>query len=254
MSAALQVSKVTRSFGALRAVSDVSLQIAPGERRAILGTNGAGKTTLFNLIAGDLPPTSGTIRLLDRDVSTLPAFQRARLGISRTYQASRVLRGLPVRDNLFLAVRGVQPHRFSLSRPRANDKHRQRAEQLAEQVGLTARFDTAAGELSHGEQRQLEIGMALAGEPRVMLLDEPAAGLSPTERPALTQLLRRLPAQMTIVLIEHDMDVALSVADRVSVMNEGALIFEGSPGETSASPLVQSLYLGTLGREDAAHH
>ncbi len=254
MNAALQVKGITKLFGALRAVDDVSLQIAPGERRAILGTNGAGKTTLFNLIAGDEFPTQGSIRLFGQDVSALPAFRRTRLGISRTYQSSRVLRGLSVRDNLFLAVRGVQSHRFSLVMPGAGDRHRLRAMELAETVRLSPRLDIVAGELSHGEQRQLEIGMALAGEPRVMLLDEPAAGLSPAERPELTRLLRQLPAEVTIVLIEHDMDVALAVADRVSVMNEGSLIFEGSPQQTSASPLVQSLYLGTIGRDDVEHH
>lgn len=249
---ALLTSGLTKAFGALVAVREVSLNIAAGERRAIIGTNGAGKSTLFNLVAGDFRPSSGTLELFGQDVTPLPAFQRTRLGISRTYQTSRVLSGLSVLDNLYLAVRGVQSARFSMRLPREADACRMRSRALASRVGLAARVDALANELSHGEQRQLEIGLALAGEPRLLLLDEPAAGLSPAERPMLIRMLRELPRDMTMVLIEHDMHVALQVADRVTVMNEGAVVFDGSPQEAAESPLVELLYLGKAGRDHAA--
>jgi branched-chain amino acid transport system ATP-binding protein len=252
MNPALQVDGVTKAFGALVAVRDVSLTVQPGERRAILGTNGAGKTTLFNVIAGDFLPTHGSLRLFGTGVTHLPAYRRTRLGISRTYQASRVLSGLSVLDNLYLAVRGVERHRFSLRLPRPDDAYRVRSREFAAKVGLSDRTELMASELSHGEQRQLEIGMALAGKPRLLLLDEPAAGLSPLERPVLSTMLRALPHDVTVILIEHDMDVALQVADRVSVMHEGSVVFEGSPAETAASELVQSIYLGKKARQHAA--
>jgi branched-chain amino acid transport system ATP-binding protein len=252
MTPALAVAGVTKAFDALVAVRDVSLTIARGERRAILGTNGAGKTTLFNIIAGDFPPTGGSLQFFGADITRLPAYRRTRLGISRTYQASRVLSNLSVSDNLYLAMRGVRPRRFSLRRPHAGDPLRTRCRTLAAQAGLPDRLELMASELSHGEQRQLEIAMALATQPRLLLLDEPAAGLSPSERPALASMLRTLPADVTVVLIEHDMEVALHVADRVSVMHEGAVVFEGTPAQTAASELVQSIYLGKAAQAHAA--
>ena len=250
MTVALQAVKLTKAFGALVAVRDVSLEIDEGERRVILGTNGAGKTTLLNLIAGDITSSSGTIRFFGEHIGGLSSYRRARIGVSRTYQKSHVLSGLTVLDNLYLALRGVQPNRFSVMWPGSDDIHKARARELAAEMGLSIKVDVSAGELSHGEQRQLEIAMALAGSPRLLLLDEPAAGLSPAERPLLTAMLLALPRSVTMILIEHDMDVALPVADRVTVMNEGAVVFEGSPQETASSPLVQSLYLGNIGRDD----
>ena len=244
MTAALEVDAVSRSFGALRAVRDVSLRIEAGERLSILGTNGAGKSTLFNLIAGDFPVSAGRVRLFGQEIQQLPAHRRARLGISRTFQVSRVLKGLSVEENFYVAARGTRGKRFGIGRRRDDDADRQVARECARAVGLADREADLAGSLSYGEQRQLEIGMALAGRPKVILLDEPAAGLSPAERPALVTLLKTLPAAMTVLLIEHDMDVALSVADRVCVMNAGALVFQRTPTEAATSPLVQSLYLG----------
>jgi len=252
MTPALVVSGVTKAFGALVAVRDVTLKIEPGERRAILGTNGAGKTTLFNVIAGDFPPTHGSLQFFGKDITRLPAYQRTRLGISRTYQASRVLNNLSVLDNLYLAVRGVERSRFSLRLPRDDDAFRTQSREVAAKVGLRDRMELLASEISHGEQRELDIGMAIAGKPRLLLLDEPAAGLSPLERPALAAMLRTLPTDVTVVLIEHDMDVALQVADRVTVMHEGAVVFDGSPRETAASQLVQSIYLGNRAHQHAA--
>ena len=161
---ALLATGLTKAFGALVAVRDVSLNIAAGERRAIIGTNGAGKSTLFNLVAGDFRPSSGTLELFGQNVTQLPAFQRTRLGISRTYQASRVLSGLSVLDNLYLAVRGAQPRRFSVRLPRETDACRMRSRALASSVRLATRADALASELSHGEQRQLEIGRASCWE------------------------------------------------------------------------------------------
>jgi len=242
-----------KSFGALTAVRDVCMQIPEGERRVVLGTNGAGKSTLFNLIAGDIAPSTGSMIFFGQDITTIPSYRRSRGGVSRTYQSSRLLRGLTVLDNLYIAIRGVRPNRFSLWPAIADSSTRCRARELANEIGLKDRVDAVANELSHGEQRQLDIGMALAGAPRLLLLDEPAAGLSPAERPQLTAMLRALPRTMTVVLIEHDMDVALPVADRVTVMNEGAVVFEGSPQETARSALVQALYLGNTEREDATN-
>jgi branched-chain amino acid transport system ATP-binding protein len=249
---ALVTRGLSRTFGALVAVRDVSLAVCSGERRAVIGSNGAGKSTLFNLIAGDIAPTGGSLVFQGRPIGSEPPWRRARLGISRTYQTSRVLAGLDVRQNLYLAVRGVHPGRFGLGRTSARDPHWARTADIAATVGLSGQLERGARELSHGERRQLEIGMALAAGPSLLLLDEPAAGLSPAERPVLASLLAALPREMTIILIEHDMDVALGFADRVTVMSEGTIVFEGSPDETQSSALVQSLYLGRTGKDHAA--
>jgi branched-chain amino acid transport system ATP-binding protein len=248
---ALRLQGVGRRFGALQALRDVSLEVATGERRAILGPNGAGKTTLFNVVAGDYLATDGTVELFGADVTRLPSWARTRLGVSRTYQNSQLFMGLTVAQSLFLAVRGVQKGRFSPLRPPASDPGRARATEIAETVDLGDVLQTVVGALSHGQQRQLEVGMALAAHPRLLMLDEPAAGLSRGERTKLTELLRRLPRDITIVLVEHDMDVALAAADRVTVMHEGTVIVEGDPDEIQGNRTVQDIYLGHAVR---AHH
>jgi branched-chain amino acid transport system ATP-binding protein len=240
----LRVRGLTRRFGGVVAVSDVDLDIAPGERRAVLGPNGAGKSTLFNLIAGADAPTSGSITLFGRDVTGLGARQRTRMGLSRTFQTSRLLTGLTVEDNLYLAAIGVSGGRLRLMRTSRDEDARKRAARTAESVGMTDRLDTLAGDLSHGEQRQLEIGLALVAEPRMLLLDEPAAGLSRAERQLLTSLLLALDRDVTLLLIEHDMDVALTVAERVTMMHDGAVIVEGTPAEIRGNQRVHDLYLG----------
>ena len=242
--AVLTVSGLTRRFGGVVAVSDVDLAIAPGERRAVLGPNGAGKSTLFNLIAGADHPTSGGIELFGRDVTHLGARRRTRMGLSRTFQTSRLLTGLTVADNLYLAAIGVDGGRFRLVRTGRDAAARERAQRTAASVGMTDRLDTLAGDLSHGEQRQLEIGLALIAEPRLLLLDEPAAGLSRAERQLLTQLLLSLDREVTLLLIEHDMDVALTVAERVTMMHDGVVIVDGTPAEIRADQRVHDLYLG----------
>jgi branched-chain amino acid transport system ATP-binding protein len=210
----------------------------------VLGPNGAGKSTLFNLIAGADRPTTGSIELFGRDVTALGARQRTRMGLSRTFQTSRLLRGLTVEDNLYLAAIGVTGGRLSLLRSRRDAQARRRAAETAESVGMGERLATLAGDLSHGEQRQLEIGLALIAEPRLLLLDEPAAGLSRAERQLLTQLLLSLDRDVTLLLIEHDMDVALTVAERVTMMHDGVVIVDGTPAEIRADQRVHDLYLG----------
>ena len=244
---ALELEGVSRQFGALVALADVTFAIAPGERRAVLGSNGAGKTTLFNCVTGDFPPSRGKIRFFGEDVTTLPAHERIRRGLRRTYQISLPFRGLTVRDSLFLAVRGVARNRFSLLRPAAHGPEREAADRLAHAAHLDTLLDRVVGELSHGELRQLEIGMALAGAPRLILLDEPAAGLAPAERRDLVDILRALPPHLGYVIIEHDLDVALRVADTVTVMHQGRVLRHGSPDEIEADPEVQRIYLGSGG-------
>jgi branched-chain amino acid transport system ATP-binding protein len=242
--AALELRGVTKMFGALAAISDVTLTVRPGERRAVLGSNGAGKTTLFNCVSGDFLPTSGTIRLFGEDVTSFPAYERIRRGLRRTYQISLLFTGLTVADNVYLACRGVSRGRFSLLRPRRGDALVQQADELIEAVRLTAVRDTKVSELSYGQQRQLEIALALAGAPRFVLFDEPAAGLSPTERRELVAILTGLPGHIGFIIIEHDMDVALRVAESVSMMHNGRIFKEGSPEEIEEDPEVQELYLG----------
>jgi branched-chain amino acid transport system ATP-binding protein len=232
-------------------VRNVDLDVAHGERRAILGPNGAGKTTLFNVISGDVAPSSGTIEFLGEEVSTLPPRARAKLGMGRTYQKSRSFLGLSVEDNLYLAVLGVRSGHFRpLVLPRRDREMRDRAVELARVVGLGGREHMLVGALSHGEQRQLEVGMARASNPHLMMLDEPASGLSRGERVALAELLLSLDPSITLILIEHDMDVALRVADRVTMMHDGAVIVEGTPAEIRANQTVHDLYLGRGNRGD----
>ena len=241
---ALVLSGVTRSFGALRAVDDVSLSVAAGQKVAILGSNGAGKTTLFNAITGDFPPTAGRIHFFGEDITELPPHERIRKGMRRTYQSSLLFRNLSVRDNLFLAVRGVANGRFSFLRPRATHASQRATTDLIERVRLAHIADEPVASLSHGQQRQLEIGMALAGAPRLILFDEPAAGLSPPERRELVALLRSLPAHMSYVLIEHDLDIALRVVEYVTVMHNGRVLKSGTPDEIENDAQVQAIYMG----------
>jgi branched-chain amino acid transport system ATP-binding protein len=241
---ALILSGVTRAFGALRAVDDVSLSVVAGQKVAILGSNGAGKTTLFNTITGDFPPTAGRIEFFGEDITALPPHERIRKGLRRTYQSSLLFRDLSVRDNLFLAVRGVASGRFSPWRARASDASALATQDLLERTRLAHIADERVANLSHGQQRQLEIGMALAGAPRLILFDEPAAGLSPAERRELVALLTSLPAHMSFVLIEHDLDIALKVAERVTVMHNGRVLKTGSPSEIQNDAQVQAIYMG----------
>jgi branched-chain amino acid transport system ATP-binding protein len=234
---------VTRTFGALKAIEDVSFSVAAGERRAVIGANGAGKTTLFNVITGDFPATSGRVLFFGDDVTLQPPYERIRAGMRRTYQSSLLFRDLTVRDNLFLAVRGVTRNRFSPFRS-GNDAA---VDQLLERVRLARVAGQPVSSLSHGQQRQLEIGMALAGAPRLILFDEPAAGLSPAERAELVALLAALPSHMGFIIIEHDLDIALRVVSQVTVMHNGRILKQGTPAEIENDPEVQAIYMGGRG-------
>jgi len=240
----LRLRGVGRRFGGVQAVRSVDLDVLPGERRAILGPNGAGKTTLFNIISGEFPPSAGSVELFGQDVTQLPARKRARIGLTRTFQKSRLFLGLSVEDNLYLAVLGVRTGQLRPVVAKKDREMRERARELADRVGLQDQLPKLVGSLSHGEQRQLEVGMARAGDPKIMMLDEPASGLSRGERVALTELLLTLDRSITLLLIEHDMDVALTVAERVTMMHDGRVIVEGTPDEIKANQLVHDLYLG----------
>ena len=241
---ALVLEGVTRAFGALRAIDEVSFTVAAGERRAVLGANGAGKTTLFNAITGDFPPTAGRVLFFGEDITAMPPYERIRRGLRRTYQSSLLFRELTVRDNLFLAARGINRGRFSFLRPRATSPTRVATEDLLDRVRLSHIAQEPVSSLSHGQQRQLEIGMALAGAPRLILFDEPAAGLSPGERRELVMLLRAFPPHMGFVIIEHDLDIALRVSERVTIMHNGKVLKHGTPEEIQNDEQVQAIYMG----------
>src|SRR5213083_1145403 len=242
---ALELRSVSKAFGGLRAVDDVALAVRAGERRALIGPNGAGKTTLFNLISGELPASSGTITLFGRDVTRAAAHRRAALGLARTFQITNVFSSLTVLENCLLAVQALSPVKLAMHRPlgRYADLHA-RARTTLEAVGLADRAGATAQHLSHGEQRQLEIGLALAGTPRLLLLDEPTAGLSPAESRQMAQLLATLDPAMTVLIIEHDMDIALEVARAVTVLHYGRVIADGTREEIRAHPMVREIYLG----------
>jgi len=226
-------------------VDGVELAVRPGERRALIGPNGAGKTTLFNLISGELPVTEGTIALFGRDVTTMRPHRRAALGLARTFQITNLFPTLTVLENCVLAVQALSPVKFAMHRPLAaySDLHA-RARQTLSAVGLAEREGTRVRNLSHGEQRQLEIGLALAGAPRVLLLDEPTAGLSPAESQHMGRLLDALDPAITVLIIEHDMDIALQVARHVTVLHYGRVIADGTREEIRTNPLVREIYLG----------
>jgi branched-chain amino acid transport system ATP-binding protein len=223
----------------------VELAVRPGERRALIGPNGAGKTTLFNLIAGALPVTLGRIHLFGRDVTAMPPYRRAALGLTRTFQVSNLFPSLTVRENCLLAVQAQTRTRLAMHRPLSGYRAlHARAEETLEAVGLADRAGATVRNLSHGEQRQLEIGLALAGQPRVLLLDEPTAGLSPAESSAMARLLARLDPAITVLIIEHDMDIALEVARHVTVLHYGRVIADGTREAVRADPTVREIYLG----------
>jgi branched-chain amino acid transport system ATP-binding protein len=247
---ALRLHDIRRAFGGVVAVQSVSLTLARGERLAVIGPNGAGKTTLFRLIAGEMPPTTGRVHLFGRDVTRLPAHRRARLGLSRTFQVSNLFADLSVADNVRLAAQARSRSRFRFYRPRGGSDGVMRAVRRAlHQVGLEHRATEAARRLSHGEKRQLEISMALVTEPSLLLLDEPAAGLSADERTRLRRLISQLPAELPLLLIEHDMSLALELADRVLCLDNGRVIGLGTPREIRNDQRVKDVYLGRGGRD-----
>ncbi|GAB3345906.1 ABC transporter ATP-binding protein [Modestobacter lapidis] len=243
----LSLSGVSRHYGALRAVDDVSIDVPAGARHALIGPNGAGKSTLFKLVTGSMPVSAGTVTLDGTDITQLPEHQRARRGVSQTLQHSSLFLSQSVQDNVLLAAQRQHRSRRSLL-PRRQAAARDRVRGLLVDVGLEARADTPVAALSHGERRQLEVAIALACEPKLLLLDEPAAGMSPAESSRLVGLLQSLPASVTLVIVEHDLDVVFALATSVTVLHLGQVLLTGSPDEVRASAAVQEAYLGT-GRE-----
>ena len=241
---ALELEGVSRQFGALVALADITLKVGAGERRAVLGSNGAGKTTLFNAVSGDFPPTSGRIRFFGEDVTYFPVHERIRRGLRRTYQISQLFWGLTVIDSIFVACRGVSRSRLSLLRPADRDATMAQARTIAHSVHLDDILDRPVSTLAHGQQRQLEIALALTGAPRFILFDEPAAGLSPAERRDLVAILNALPAHIGAIVIEHDLDVALRVASYVTIMHNARVFKEGTPEAIESDDEVQAIYLG----------
>jgi branched-chain amino acid transport system ATP-binding protein len=242
---ALAVEALMHAFGGLRALDGVSFEVAEGERLVILGPNGAGKTTLFNLVTGLLVPTSGRITLFGRDVTRLAPHRRARLGLGRTFQITTLFPRLTVLESVVLAVQGSDGIRFTLHRPiRHFPRLFARAERLLGEWSLAERRDVPTRELSYGEQRQLELLLALAAQPRVLLLDEPTAGLSPAETASVTEVIRRFPRDVTTLLIEHDMDVALALAERLIVLHNGRVVATGRRDEIEQDARVAEIYLG----------
>ena len=244
----LRVENARCQFGSLVAVNDVSMIVEPGELRAVIGPNGAGKTTFFNLISGYLPPTAGRILLDNQDITAMRPHARVAQGMARTFQITEIFPELPVRDNIRIPVELAAGHRL---RPFISTHDRaavaQSVDRLLEISGLTRKADRLAGELSHGDQRAAEIMMALALKPRLLLLDEPTAGMGDQETYDITQLIRKLhkDQKLSIVLIEHDMRVVFHLADRIMVLAEGAVLAEGTPKEIAANQAVQTAYLGT---------
>ena len=223
----------------------MTLAVRPGERRALIGPNGAGKTTLFNLISGALPVSSGTISFFGGEMTDTPAHRRASAGLARTFQITNLFPDLTVLENCLLAVQALTPARFAMLRPvGAFADLRERARATLEAIGLEALGPALVRNLSHGEQRQLEIALALAGRPRVLLLDEPTAGLSPAESRLMAALLRTLDAAITVLIIEHDMDIALQLSDMVTVLHYGRVIADGPRDAVKADPQVKEIYLG----------
>ncbi|MSP67342.1 MAG: ABC transporter ATP-binding protein [Alphaproteobacteria bacterium] len=241
----LATTGLTRNFGALAAVAEVSLAVAAGAVHAVIGPNGAGKTTLINLLSGDLAPTAGRVSFRGQDITALPPHRISRLGIGRSYQKTNVFAELTALENCMLAAQSRRGHSFQFVRSAAREAAIQgRAEAALMAAGLGSRAPMPATALSHGEQRQLEIAMILATEPALLLLDEPMAGMGAEESARLVALIRALAPLRTVVLIEHDMDAVFAVADRITVMVGGRVLETGTPEAIRASPAVQTAYLG----------
>jgi branched-chain amino acid transport system ATP-binding protein len=242
----LELKGLSKSFGGLHAVRDVNLQIMPGDRKAIIGPNGAGKTTLFNLITGIYPSTAGQVLLFGQDVTSWPSHKRTALGMARTFQITHLFPRLTVLDNVLLAIKGLRKSKFVMWRFLSSYRDvYDKAYALLEQASFIDRKDTEVRYLSHGEQRQLEIILGLSSDPKILLLDEPAAGLSSGESTEMIKFLQKLDPNLAILLIEHDMDVVFDVAAQISVLHFGEVLETGTPKQIHDSKRVQEIYLGT---------
>ena len=242
----LELKGLSKSFGGLHAVRGVTFKIMPGDRKAIIGPNGAGKTTLFNLITGIFPSSAGQVLLFGNDVTTWQSHQRTALGMARTFQITSLFPRLTVLDNVLLAIKGLRPSKFVMWRFLSSYRDvYDRAHELLEQAGFSDRANTEVRYLSHGEQRQLEIVLGLASNPKILLLDEPAAGLSSGESVEMTKFLMKLDPNLAMLLIEHDMDVVFDLAHTISVLHFGEILETGAPEQIKNSQKVQEIYLGT---------
>jgi len=242
---ALIIEAVSKNFGGVRALSDVSFTVAVNQRRLIIGPNGAGKTTLFNMVAGAFPVSSGKIMLFGHDITQLPAHQRARMGLARTFQITNLFPRLTVLENILLALQAADPSAFSMHETMRSKTHLfEAAQDLLDQWNLAAIANQPANNISYGEKRQIDLILAMAVRPKVLLLDEPTAGLSAAEVLRVVNMIRSLPKDMTILMIEHDMDVAFDLADRIAVLHQGRLIAEGDVQTVRNDPHVSEIYLG----------
>jgi branched-chain amino acid transport system ATP-binding protein len=242
---ALELRGLAKSFGGLRVAANVNLDVAPGERRLIIGPNGAGKTTLFNLITGELKSDGGSIRLFGQDITRAPCRQRAHLGLARTYQIITLFPNETLLRNVMLSLLGLSPLRWNcVARFDRQEALIARAREALKRVGLEALGDRTVAQTSYGDRRRVEIAMALAQRPRLLLLDEPFAGMSIDERKDVQKLLLAVPRDVTVVMIEHDMDVALELAERITLMNFGEIIVEGTRAEVVSHPRTREIYLG----------
>lgn len=241
----LRIEELSRFFGGVTAVNRVNLLFVENELRSIIGPNGAGKTTLFNVVTGRFPASSGRVIFRGRDITGRSPHEIVRIGICRTFQKSSIFSGLTVFENVRIARQAWHggSHRIFSRRDSLKAVH-QETQAILERLGLTEKARLLASNLSHGDQRLLEIGIALAGHPKLLLLDEPTAGMSPRETEATTQLIRQLAREVAVVLVEHDMDVVMSISDKISVMHQGAIIAEGTPDEIQRNELVREAYLG----------
>jgi branched-chain amino acid transport system ATP-binding protein len=249
MSIILETRNVRREFGALIAVRDVSIQVEQGSLHAIIGPNGAGKTTLFNLLSGNIPVSGGKIFFKGEDITNLPLHRTAHLGIGRSFQITNIFPNLSVQENIRLAAQALGNDNFRFFRShRAFERYQRRAEEVMEQVGLTVEALMPARTLPHGAQRKLELGMILAPDPELLLLDEPTAGMASEQVPELMALIQGVQAagNKTVMLVEHNMNVVMSVSDKITVMHQGAVLAEGAPGEIAGNETVQQAYLGGL--------
>jgi branched-chain amino acid transport system ATP-binding protein len=242
-----KTERLTRRFSGFTATNEVSIEIPEGGVRTIIGPNGAGKTTFFNLLSGMLPPSSGRIWFRDREITRLQSYQRARLGIARSFQITNIFGKLTVRENVRLAVQAVRDGKSSFFFPgRHGESETVTTERILHDIGLWETRETLAENLSHGDQRRLEIGLVLASDPPVLLLDEPLAGMSPTETHATVELIQRISPGRTILLVEHDMDVVMAISTTITVFQTGSVLAVGTPTEIRANEAVQRAYLGEL--------
>jgi branched-chain amino acid transport system ATP-binding protein len=243
---ALEVVNLKKAFGGLTVTQNVSLGVRPGERRLIIGPNGAGKTTLFNQISGDLRPNSGSIRLFGSDITHLPPYKRAHFGLSRTYQIITLFAGDTLEHNVTLGLLGLRRARWQLWRPLSfYGNMTTEARRTLDAVGLLQLATHPISDIAYGERRRVELAMALAQKPRVLLLDEPLAGLSNTERATVKSLIASIPRETTVIMIEHDMDTALDLAETVTLLNYGRVIVDGERDAVIADERTREVYLGT---------